>query len=150
MVASKLWDVQDAVLDLLKTALGADPSTAKIPVDLGTPLKFTTTENVWISGEVQEWDQTYAVSGLAAKDESFTIRVCIVAQKLGVAYAPLRDRVRTIGSIIENAIHSDPQLDGLVQLAQVKPNTLEEGLVGDNKRAVGLNLDVEISAWLNA
>lgn len=147
MVTSKIWATQDALLDVLQTALVA--VTPKISVDLGTPLKFAT-ENVWISGEVDTWDQNYTISGLRAKDEAFTLRVCIAVQRLGTAYAPLRDRVQEIGSLIENAIFANPTLGGVVLLAQVKPNTLEEGLVGDNKRAVGLNLDIEISAYQNA
>lgn len=149
MVSSKLWDVQDALYDLLVYTMQEDPATARVRVTLGTPLKMTD-EDVWVSGEVQDWTQNYIVSGLAAKEETFTLRICIAVQRLGLDYVPIRDRARYIGTRIENAIHNDPTLSGNALLARVASPILEEALVGEKKRAVGLNFDVEVMAHLTA
>lgn len=149
MVHSKLWDVQDALFDLLADTLSNDAATARVKVTLGTPLKITD-EDVWISGEVPEWSQEYVASGLAAKEENFTLRVCVAVQRLGLEYGPIRDRAKYIGEQIENAIHNDPTLGGNALLARVASPMLEEVLVGEKKRAVGLNFDVEVMTYLNA
>ena len=147
MVSSKLWASQDALLNLITTTLAADPDTDKVAVELGTPTQVKD-EHVWISGEVNDWDQSYTVSGLRQKDERYSIRICIAVQRLGLNYAAVRDRAKAIGDLIEDAIHDDYTLGGVVMLSQIKPASLEEALVGDKKRAVGLNIDVEIQATL--
>lgn len=149
MVSSAIWAAQDGLLATITAALAAETATAKVPVELGTPLTVKP-EHIWISGEVQDWNQEYTVSGLRQKDENFTLRICIAVQHLGLSYIKVRDRAKELGDIIENSIHADYTLGGAVMLSKTRGAVLEEALVGDKTRAVGLNIDVDIMATITA
>lgn len=149
MVHSAVWSVQDALLDVITTALHADPETSKLRVSLGVPPK-PGKEEVWISGEINEWSQSYPYSGLTAKEEQFSLRIAIISTRLGLDYVGNRDRVALIGRIIEDAIHADPTLGGACELVKVGSAMLEEAILGERERAVGLNLDVDVRTHLTA
>lgn len=149
MVHSALWTVQDSLLDVISTAIAAEPQTDKVRVSLGVPPKMGK-EEVWISGEVQQWDQTYPYSGLRAKEERFTLRIGIISTRLGLDYTANRDRVALIGQVVEDAVHADPTLGGVCELAVVSAGLLEEAILSERERAVGLNLDVDIRTHITA
>lgn len=146
MVRSKLWAAQDALYALVADTvhLGRDGQ-----VTLGAPLELLD-ENVWVSGEVDDWNTDWQVSGLQAKDETFTLRVSIVVQHLGTDYLPSRQRVQEIGELVEQAIAADHTLGGVCELARIASFRLEDTLMGDNKRGVGLSIFVNCRTWLNS
>lgn len=146
MVRSKLWAAQDALYDVVSDAvkLGRDGQ-----VVLGSPLELMT-ENVWVSGEVDEWTSDWRVSGLQAKDESFTLRVSIAVKDLGTEYRPTRQRVQQIGQQVEDAIIANPTLNGICELAKVTSFRLEDALMEDRERGVGLNIYVTCQTWLDS
>jgi hypothetical protein len=145
MVRSKLWAAQDALYALLQ----AEAGLARTQLTLGTPSDFQD-ENVWISGEVDNWTAIYAVTGLRAKDEQFTLRVGIVVQRLGNAYATPRDRAKELGQIVEDVIGANHTLSGTVELANITSARLEETMMDERRRAVGLSINVTCRAWLDA
>lgn len=145
MVRSKLWAAQDALYALLK----AEPQFGRAQLTLGTPADFQD-ENVWISGEVDDWTAEYAVTGLRAKDERFTLRVGIVVQRLGTTYTVPRDRVKELGQIVEDVVASNHTLNNNVELAQIMSSRLEETMMDERRRAVGMTLNVVCRAWLDS
>lgn len=146
MVRSRLWDAQEALYHLIDDTLklGKDGQ-----VSFGNPIELLP-ENVWVSGEVDDWNTDWRVSGLAAKDENFTLRISIAVIRLGTDYQSTRDRVRELGREIEDAISVDPTLGGTVMLAKIASFRLEDTLVDDRRRGVGLNIYVNCQAWLNS
>lgn len=146
MVRSKLWAAQDALFSIVENAvtLGRDGQ-----ITLGSPLELMA-ENVWVSGEVDDWQTNYRVSGLGSKDEEFTLRVSIACAHLGTDYRDTRLRVEALGQEIEDAIAADHTLAGTCELAVVSSFRLEDSLMGDRTRGVGLNIYVRCTTWLTS
>lgn len=147
MVRSKLWAAQDALYDIVRDAvrLGKDGR-----LTLGTPVDFEAPEMVWVSGEVDNWSTDYQVSGLGAKDETFTLRVGIACAHLGTDYRQTRLRVEQIGTQVEDALAGEPTLRGVCELARVASFRLEDTLMTDRTRGVGLVIYVECRTWLTS
>lgn len=130
---SQVWAAQDA----LYTALSGATYPGRVSVDLGVPGRLEQ-DHVWVSGEVDEWAALYRTSGLAAKDESFSIRVHIYSTRLG-GYTDARDRVQELGEVVEDAVGADYTLSGTVMLAKISRSQLEESIT-DEGRSRGLLL----------
>lgn len=130
---SQVWAAQVALYD----ALDAATYPGRVSVDLGVPGRLET-DHIWVSGEVDEWSAQYRTSGLAAKDESFALRVHVYSTRLG-GYTDARDRVRELGEVVEDAVHGDYTLDGSVMLAKISRSQLEESIT-DEGRSRGLLL----------
>lgn len=142
---SRIWEAQDA----LYAALEGATYPGRVSVDLGVPARLET-DHVWVSGEVDDWSADYRTSGLAAKDESFTIRVHIYSTRLG-GYLDARDRVRELGQVIENAVTADYTLDGTVMLAKITRSQLEESITDEGRsRGLLLTFWVECAAHIPA
>lgn len=148
MPISKLWDAQDALYALVSDAVTLHPREGQ--VTLGNPIGDLLPENVWVSGQVDDWTTDYRVSGLGAKDETFTLRVSIAVIRLGTEYLTARDRVNEIAQTIEQALHANPTLSNTVMLAKISSFRLEDTLVDERRRGVGLNIYVTCQAWLNS
>lgn len=148
MVRSKLWDCQDALYTVVETAvtplLGRDGL-----VTLGNPPELLA-ENVWVSGQVDDWSTDWKVSGLGSKDEDFTLRVSIAVIRLGSEYLEARARVEEIAQEIEDAISANPTLSGNAMLAKIATFRLEDTLVDERRRGVGLNIYVNVRTWLSS
>lgn len=128
-----LWDAQDGLLTLLQAQTWPNDVTPA----LGLPGRLER-DQVWIAGEVSEWQAEYRVSGLKAKDESFTLRVHILATRLGGDYATIRSALETYGALVENALDVDYTLGGSVMLATISRQQLEETMLDDGRRRQGL------------
>lgn len=143
---SKLYDAQDELKSLL---IGA-PDLAGVPKHLGTPIKLDTLrEVVWISGEVEEWNQEYRVTGLQAKDESFTIKVHVLVTKSG-DYEATRNRARALAAAVEETISANYTLNDTVELAQIRAGAVEEARLDDRQHQVLITLYINCRAWLTA
>lgn len=145
MVRSKLWDAQDELYALLDAASALNG----VQVTLGRPTKEDT-DSVWVSGEVSDWLAEYQVSGLAAKDETFSLRVGILCVRLGTEYVKVRNAVKALGEAVEDVVAANPTLGGTVMLAQIRNARVEETLTDERHRAVQLSIDVECRAWLDS
>lgn len=148
MVKSKLWDAQQALYALVAAAVTLHPREGQ--VTLGNPIGDLLAENVWVSGQVDDWNTDYRVSGVKAKDETFTLRVSIAVIRLGHEYLTARDRVKEIAQDIEDAIAADTTLGGVAQLAQISNMKLEDSIMDERRRGVGLNIYVSVRTWLNS
>lgn len=148
MVRSKLWVCQDALYAIVEAAVS--PILAKDGlVTLGNPAELMP-ENVWVSGQVDDWNTDWKVSGLRAKDEDFTFRISIAVVRLGSEYLEARQRVEEIAQEIEDAISADPTLSGHAMLAKIVSFRLEDSLVDERRRGVGLNMYVNVRTWLTS
>lgn len=138
---SQVWVAQDA----LYAALDSATYPGRVSVDLGVPGRLEQ-DHIWVSGEVDEWAALYRTSGLAAKDESFTIRVHIYSTRLG-GYTDARARVQELGEVVEDAVGADYTLDGTVMLAKISRSQLEESITDEGRsRGLLLTFWVECSA----
>lgn len=148
MVRSKLWSCQDALYSIVETAVS--PLLARDGlVTLGNPADLMP-ENVWVSGQVDDWNTDWKVSGLGAKDEDFTFRVSIAVIRLGSEYLEARERVEVLAQAIEDAIAANPTLNGEAMLAKIVSLRLEDTLVDERRRGVGLNIYVNVKTWLTS
>lgn len=142
---SQLFDAQDALYSLLQAATWP----GRVSTSLGTPATFET-DHVWVSGEVDDWSAEYRVSGLAAKDEAFTIRVHCFTKRLGT-YLDARQRVQALGEVVEDTITSNYTLSGTVMLATIGRQQLEESQNEDGRgRQVLLTFFVDCQAHVPA
>lgn len=136
-----IWDAQDALLTAVRTGV-----TGGVPVTLGAPAEKQQT-HVWISGDVDVWEQDYRTSGLGAKDETFVLQVEALVMRSASDYATPRARMQSLLSEIEAAIVADYTLGGAVMLAQVERITMDEGVTDEKQRAIGATVFVRCSAF---
>jgi hypothetical protein len=113
---------QDALYDALKAAT----FPGRVAVSLGSPTQLET-DHIWVSGSIEEWPSTYRVSGLAARDEEFSLRVFVWVKRLG-RFTDARARATALGSVVEQVILSDHTLDGTVDLATLARTSLEDAV----------------------
>lgn len=143
---SALFEAQDE----LKTLLDASAGLAGVTKAIGTPLKLSDLkEVVWVSGEVEDWSQSYRVTGLGAKDESFVIRVhCLVTQTGD--YTAARNRAKAFATAVEDTITANYTLNGKVELAQVTSAAMEEARLDERRHQVLITMYINCRAWLTA
>lgn len=147
MVKSKLWDAQEALYNLVAGAVTLHPRESQVTI--GNPTDLVV-ENVWVSGQVDDWNMDHRVSGLGSKDEEFTLRVSIAVKNLGPDYLPARNRVREIAQDVEDAIAGNPHLGGIAELAKITSMKLEDTMLDERHRAVGISLFVSVRTWLTS
>lgn len=142
---SRLWEAQDALYAMLRAVTFADRD---VTVSLGRPATMDVNA-VWVDGGVDTWDAAYRVSGLAAKEEEFTLKVNVYAVALG-DYVDARNRVKAMGDEVEAAVVADYTLDGSVMLATISRGGMAEGIMDDGRRRQCLlTLYVKCSAYMN-
>jgi hypothetical protein len=124
---TQVWAAQQALYDQIDNA----NLPQRVTVGLGAPGRLET-DHVWVSGEIDDWTADYRTSGLAAKDETFDLRVHVYVQRLG-GYADSRARLQTLGEAVEDAIGSDHTLDGTVMLATIRRSQVEETVLDDGR-----------------
>lgn len=145
MVRSKVWAAQEALYDLLAAA----PEFAGVHVTYGAPTKEQP-ENLWVHGQVDDWNAAYRVSGTYAKDETFTLKVSVAVVRLGGDYLPARERVRELSAVVEDLIAADMTLGGTCELATIERAQLEDAMIDERRRAVGITVFVKCRAWLDS
>lgn len=145
MVRSKLWAAQDALYALL----GASSGLSGADLYLGRPVSDEGRDLVWINGEVDQWSAEYQLSGLGAKNETFTLQVRIRVARPGATYTTSRDVCKAYGQAVEDVIADNHTLSGTVMLAQIANVRLEDTMVDERTRAVYLVIEVTCQAWLD-
>lgn len=144
MTSTALYDAQDALLGVVQ---GLD-SIGGWKVDLGFPPKGVETKQVWVAGDVADHEQSFAVSSLQAKDETFLLRVHVVNTSRDSTYAVPRDKVRVITDELEQAINADWTLSDVVMLAEVRGIEWDEAIPEQTKRQVMATVTVACRTWL--
>lgn len=139
MSGTTLWDAQDALVALLRSNL-----TGGVPVTLGEPVNKENT-HVWVSGDVDDWVDTYAVSSLEVHDESYVLQVKLLVVRKADDYGTPRARIKTIMDQVKAAIMGDFRLGGAVSLCVVERVTMDEGVTDNNERAIGATVYVRCS-----
>lgn len=143
MVRSAFWAAQDALFSLLEAS--GDFNDAQL--SLGRPTRDEPVQ-VWVSGETEQWNANYVVSGLHGKDETFVLRVNVQVTRLGTDYAKVRDDVKDLAQAVEDVVAANPTLTGTVELAQINSVRLGETLADERHRTVAIQMDVSCRAWL--
>ena len=142
-LATTVWAAQDALLAALQTQTWPDQINPK----RGTPAALDR-DAVWISGEVDDWPLDYAVSGYRQMDESYVLRIHILATRLGT-YTDLREKLATYGGKVETAVVTNYTLGGAVAQARIDRRSLEETLADDGRTRQGLlTFWVRCTAWV--
>jgi hypothetical protein len=140
---SKVWEAQDA----LYAAIDAADFPGRLSVSLGLPGRFEP-DNVWVSGEVDDWTSEYRASGLQSKEEVFDLKVNVYVTRLGT-YTDARDRCKEIGQVVEDAVAADFTLNGTVMLATIRRSQIEETVTEDGRaRGVLLTLYVRCDSYV--
>lgn len=144
-IRTRLWSAQDGLL----TRLLAESWPNDVTPVLGIPGRLER-DSVWISGEVDSWNAEHRVSGLTARDETFELRIHVLATRLGGDYATIRSAIQTYAALVENALYADPTLGGSVMLATVRAQQLEESMVDERRRSGLLTYFVTCEAYAPA
>ena len=140
-MGTRLWQAQDALVTALRGTL-----TGGVPITLGAPADKQQT-HVWVSGDVDQWEQNFRTSGLGAKDESFVLQVEALVMRNSSDYATPRARMQTLIDEIEQAVSADHTLGGSVMLAQIERITMDEGVTDERQRAIGCTVFVRCEAF---
>lgn len=142
-----VYAAQTALLGLLNGI----PELSDATIQLGHPARFGK-RDVWIGGDVEDWQLEYRQSGLVARDEFYTLRINVLVVLTGTNnYVKTRDAVKAYTDKIEEALGDDPTLGGAVLLATVTGATLDEGIGQDGRsRMVLETLAVRIRAHVDA
>jgi len=140
------FDAQQALYELLR----AEPTLAaqRIPVTLGSPTTLER-EHIWVPASIEDWTMRPATSGLRNRDENFILPIHIFVDMTTNTYPDVRNRIKAIGLLIEEALAADPQLGGVLMLATVSAARLEDTYNdADRRRALLLTIQVRCNAWL--
>lgn len=141
---SAIYDAHDA----LETLLAASSPLTAVFKGQGTPMDLATgIDAVWISGEVDNWNEDYRETGLQSKDETFIIRVHCLATVIG-DFKAARAMIKTYGQAVEAAVIANHTLTGTVNLAQIKAGAIEETRYDDRRHQALLTLYVNCYAYL--
>lgn len=137
-----VWAAQDGLLAALRRQPWPEPLT---PV-LGMPTKLDR-DQVWIAGEIEEWDRTHVVSGLGQADETFALRVYVLLTSIGT-YERGRERVGKLAGLVEAAM-ADHTWDGTVAFARIESQELQQSVTDDGRRTqLLLGFLIRVDAWL--
>lgn len=106
-----------AAQDGLKTLIDARVALATVKRILGDPLKALAKETIWISGDIEEGERVFELTGddLAPEEETFFILCHAFVMLTGDNYKKARDRALVLAGEIELAIRSDRTLGGSVE-----------------------------------
>lgn len=138
-------------MDGLKAAVAARPALAAVAVDVGYPAGGAAEEQVWVSGQVDDWsatpETTSTPAGLGSRDERFTLVVRVFVHRSEADYPPCRDRALALAGEVEAAVAAEPTLGGAVALAYPAGGRMDEA-VRDDGRDVGVEVLVVCRAQL--
>lgn len=143
---SQIDSVEDAVYAHLLAADLSGDGIGEVTVELGTPTVFTD-DNVWVDDNTEEWTSTYALSGLAAKEEQFPVRVIVMCQR-DDTYAAVRNVTLSLADKVAARLTGDPFLAGKAQLAAFGAYRKESAMLSDGKRVVKVSMTLVVDAWI--
>jgi hypothetical protein len=133
-----LPDVQDAVLTAIAAALTT--ASVDVPVDLGHPGVDLRERHIWVDG-VFEADLPRYISGGELRDEGGTVLVRCVCTAAGT-WEDLRDDALTLVGYVEDAIHEDHSLGGVVQRAFITKLEGDYAVPDEYRRQYGVTVSV--------
>jgi hypothetical protein len=137
---------QDALVALLRAA----SSLSGVTVDLGPPVGTLKAEQLWISGDIKNWQDTPDVtttSVASVREETFTIPVNIIVLQSTNTYKTVRDRALVLTAAVEGVIALNPTLSGTIMQASIASKELTDG-AADQQRQVVVTLRVDCLAML--
>lgn len=132
-----------------RAAIGGNPLQG-IPIDMGWPGDLLKNEHVWIqedSSSLLENEVTGA--GPQLRRERGTITVEVWVNTPGNTYTASRDRAFAFAGEVLIAVRADADLGDQVFSAEVTA-IRERPSIGENTRALFLEIDVEFEAQLTA
>jgi hypothetical protein len=140
-----VFDAQDAIHEMVR---GLD-SIGGWKVDLGFPQGANVqNKHVWVNGETDDAAQVWGLSDLTAKDETFQVRVHVVATAKAKDYATPRDKVKAVTAELASALNDDYTLGGVVMQAAVTNTRVDDAQPDESTRQVMHTLTITCQAWL--
>lgn len=139
-------DVQDAIVTAV--ALVLTTNSVDVPCDLGHPGVDLRERHIWVDG-VFEADLPRYISGGELRDEGGTVLVRCVCTAAGT-WEDLRDDALTLVGYVEDAIHEDHSLGGVVQRAFVTKLEGEYAVPDEYRRQYGVTVSVTYSIATSA
>lgn len=127
---SRIPAAQDALKAQLDTAFTG--LTPKVQISLGPPTADAT-EQVWVHGDVPEWEiraDTLGGADVGIDDEAFTLIVCVRTRDYRTFLAG-RTRLFALLQRVKNAIHADLTLGGSVLYAHLAGGPITEETESD-------------------
>lgn len=143
---SATWDAQEALWQLIRD--DATLAAQRLPVTLGAPTT-TEREHIWVPANIDDWTAKAATSGMRNKDENFTLPIHIFVDWTTNTYPDARNRLRTIGELVEAVVAANITLNGTVMSCTIDGGTLEDAYnEADRRRALLLTIRVRCHAFL--
>lgn len=139
-------DVQDAIVTAV--ALVLTTNSVDVPCDLGHPGADLRERHIWVDG-VFEAELPRYISGGELRDEGGTVLVRCVATASG-SWEDLRDDALGLVAYVEDAIHADHTLGGVVQRAFVTKLEGEYAVPDEYRRQYGVTVSVTYSIATSA
>lgn len=140
-------------LFLARQALAGNP-LKEVALEIGWPPGGPGSEQVWISGRVEGWDQQWETTGPATgpdaadREETFTLKVICLVSMAGASYLEARDRALELAAEVARAVLSDDRLGGAVFESNIAGGRLDEGVIPQG-RHVAAELDIFCRAYLS-
>lgn len=123
VLTSRLKAVEDALKAAIQAqAAGGGSPLAGVAIRLGNPGSGRKAEHVWISEDAsaeQTWEVSAASAATATKAEVVSLAVFVYVQKAGDDYEAVRDRLQAMIGEVEQAVSTDPTLQGVAFDAEV-------------------------------
>lgn len=148
---SRLPSAKDALQDLLeaRAAIGGNP-LQNVPIDMGWPGDLLKNEHVWIQEDASsQFENQVTGSGPQLRGEVGVITVEVWVNTPGNSYTASRDRAFALAGEVLIAVRADADLGDQVFSAEVVA-LRERPSIGENTRALFLEIDVEFRAELTA
>lgn len=131
----------------LVTALTNNAGLTGVPVYDGGITGQVPEEWVVVSGEVENGQQDYELSALAAKMERYDLRIEVFTQYATDEWGMVRDRLRTLAAAVADVVHTNSTLTGSVMLASLGRFRIEEAVYEGTRQGL-MTLWVTCEAWL--
>lgn len=120
-----------AAQDGLKTLLAARAGLDGVPVDVGYPKGGPKREHLWITGEVEDWNQEWETTAVANAPvrERFTLILEVYVIKRGASFDDVRSRLLELVGEAEATVRADFTLNGAVAVATLAGGRIQEGVL---------------------
>lgn len=143
---STAWTARDNLFTLV-SGLAIVQGPPPIITYNGSPFGEFPEEFITVTGEIESGEQEWAASALAAKEETYDLRIESFTSYATDDLSLVTNRLEAIGQAIEVGLKADYTLGGAVMLAHVARFRVEESIY-ENKRQGLLTQWVRCNGWL--
>jgi hypothetical protein len=152
--------VMDALADQLRQRPGLQQLAVAgiawkgpVPIDVGFPPQGPRALHIWIDGDVEEWEQSWAntgIAGIAPRDELFTLTVNHAVSLMADTFVKVRDLAVVMADELASLLVDDFSIAGTAEMAQITGGTLSEGVLSDGQRECLIEQKLRIRTYIPA